>query len=530
MAGGKLSARQRMINLMYLVFIAMMAMNMSKEVLNAFGLMDTKFSISSTSINERNIEKLALLQQKGREQKADFALSAERGKIVRAKSETFSKYLEDAREFLIRQGKIEIDPKTNELEWGTMDNSSVVDENWFTGDNLSKESKSEFCGECVLSAFETYRNDIKGIFGSDTYFKPAMLEFNNRFATDDQINEEGAKVNWLKHNFQTYPLVATYTRLSSIINDVASTESSLLNLLLGNANEEAYGLDKNKAIVLADKSTFFAGEKFQGKVVIGQYAQVPPIKLNVQGQDIDLTEAIDSTGAARLNFNVGNVGEHIIEGIFTVMQKGKPLEIPITGNYIVVPRPDEASIAADKMNVVYRGLNNPLTISFAGVSDNKVTVSTDAKSSISKTSNGKYALVPKKGFVTNISATATLDDGSRVVSTKEFRIKDIPAPVGKISGKTGVVKLNKNDMISSKVLASFEDFVYDLKASVFSFDLTVSGKPSITVTSDRFNKDAVAAIRSAPKKSTVTIENIKVSVSGVALTFEAQPIIIKLTN
>jgi gliding motility-associated protein GldM len=299
---------------------------------------------------------------------------------------------------------------------------------------------------------------------------------------------------------------------------------------LGNANEEAYGLDKNKAIVLADKSTFFAGEKFQGKVVIGQYAQVPPIKLNVQGQDIDLTEAIDSTGAARLDFNVGNVGEHIIEGIFTVMQKGKPLEIPITGNYVVVPRPDEASIAADKMNVVYRGLNNPLTISFAGVSDNKVTVSTDAKSSISKTSNGKYALVPKKGFVTNISATATLDDGSRVVSTKEFRIKDIPSPVGKISGKTGVVKLNKNDMISSKVLASFEDFVYDLKASVFSFDLTVSGKPSITVTSDRFNKDAVAAIRSAPKKSTVTIENIKVSVSGVALTFEAQPIIIKLTN
>ena len=82
MAGGKASARQRMINLMYLVFIAMMAMNMSKEVLNAFGLMDTKFSESSTAVNERNIEKLELLQQKGKEQKADFGLSAERGKIV----------------------------------------------------------------------------------------------------------------------------------------------------------------------------------------------------------------------------------------------------------------------------------------------------------------------------------------------------------------------------------------------------------------------------------------------------------------
>jgi len=93
MAGGKASARQKMINLMYLVFIAMMAMNMSKEVLNAFGLMDTKFSVSSTAVNERNIEKLELLQQKGIEQKADFGLSAERGKIVKEKSEKFSNYL-----------------------------------------------------------------------------------------------------------------------------------------------------------------------------------------------------------------------------------------------------------------------------------------------------------------------------------------------------------------------------------------------------------------------------------------------------
>ena len=532
MAGGKLSARQRMINLMYLVFIAMMAMNMSKEVLNAFGLMDTKFSMSSASINERNIEKLELLKEKGKEQKADFALSAERGKIVRAKSEAFSKYLQDVREFLIKQGEIEIDPKTNELKWGEMDNSSVVDENWFTGDNLSKESKSEFCGECILLAFETYRNDIKEIFGSDTYFKPAMVEFDKRFATDKQINEEGAEVNWLKHNFQTYPLVATYTRLSSIINDVASTESSLLNLLLGNANEEAYGLDKNKAIVLADKSTFFAGEKFQGKVVIGQYAQVPPIKLSVQGQDLDLTEAIDETGAARLDFNVGNVGEHKIVGVFTVMQKGKPLEIPITGNYVVVPRPNEASIANDKMNVVYRGLDNPLSISFAGVPDNKVNVSVNGESKIKKVRNGKYVLVPSTGKETLISAVATLDGGSKVVSTQLFRIKSIPNPKGKISGKSGSIRLNKNSVLTSKILADFGDFVYDLKPSVYSFDITISGQTPITVSGrNRLDDRAKEAVRRAPKRSSITIDNIKVRVQGVSARIpEAAPLIIQLTN
>jgi hypothetical protein len=85
-------------------------------------------------------------------------------------------------------------------------------------------------------------------------------------------------------------------------------------------------------------------------------------------------------------------------------------------------------------------------------------------------------------------------------------------------------------MISSKVLASFQDFVYDLKAEVVGFDLIVSGKTAISVNGPSFDKDATAAIRSAPRRSTLTIENIKVIVSGVALRFEAQPITIKLTN
>jgi len=532
MAGGKASARQKMINLMYLVFIAMMAMNMSKEVLNAFGLMDTKFSVSSTAVNERNIEKLELLQQKGIEQKADFGLSAERGKIVKEKSEKFSNYLQDLKAYLIKKGKIKIDPKTNELNWGTMDNSAAVDESWFSGDRLSRSTSvyGEFSGESVMTAFETYRNDIKEIFGKDTYFKPAMVEFENRFGTEDQISEEGEPVNWLKHNFETYPLVATYTRLSSIINDVATTESSLLNLLLGNANEEAYGLDKNKAIVLADKSTFFAGEKFQGKVVIGQYAQVPPIKLFVQGQQLDLSEAIDDSGAARLNFDVGSVGEHEIVGVFTVMQKGEPLEIPITGNYVVVPRPNDASIAADKMNVVYRGLDNPLTISIAGISSDKVSVTGPG---ISKVSNGRYVVVPPSDGknTINITATGTLQGGDQIISTKKFRVKNIPKTLGRISGQTGSVSLNKRDLSVSRVEAYFSDFAYDLPVSVVSFDVTISGQPTITVRGNRLSQDAKDAISRAKRRSTVTIDRIQVEVPGVAVTLsKATPLIIKLTN
>ena len=524
MAGGKASARQKMINLMYLVFIAMMAMNMSKEVLSAFGLMEAKFAESNSMTSTSNSALLADLITKGEEKPEEFAFAANKAQQVSTISDNFFNYIESLKIDLLKRGDYSADPETGKLPFEQMDKTDILDEKWFTGDRLTKD------GEAVMAAIAKYKSDIKEVLGNDIKYKKAIETFDKRFNTNQVKNKDGVDKDFLDYYYKGYPAIASYTKLTAMQNDVKVTEESMFNLFLGNTLTEAVTLKNYQAIVLADKSAFFAGEKFQGRVVLGKYANVVPTKLSVNGQEIDVSKAIDATGAAKLDFNVGNVGEQKIDGRFTFLEDGKPLEIPIVGNYVVVPRPNDASIGADKMNVVYRGLNNPLSISFAGVSDNKVSVTTDSKSSISKTSNGKYSLVPRKGFTTNISAIATLDGGEKVISTKEFRIKDIPSPVGKISGGSGIVSLNKSDLISSNVLAFFENFVYDLKAQVVGFDLIVSGKPAIPVTGPSFNDDAIAAIRSAPRKSTLTIENIKVIVSGVALRFEAKPVVIKLTN
>ena len=524
MAGGKASARQKMINLMYLVFIAMMAMNMSKEVLSAFGLMEAKFAESNSMTSTSNSALLADLITKGEEKPEEFAFAANKAQQVSTISDNFFNYIESLKIDLLKRGDYSADPETGKLPFEQMDKTDILDEKWFTGDRLTKD------GEAVMAAIAKYKSDIKEVLGNDIKYKKAIETFDKRFNTNQVKNKDGVDKDFLDYYYKGYPAIASYTKLTAMQNDVKVTEESMFNLFLGNTLTEAVTLKNYQAIVLADKSAFFAGEKFQGRVVLGKYANVVPTKLSVNGQEIDVSKAIDATGAAKLDFNVGNVGEQKIDGRFTFLEDGKPLEIPIVGNYVVVPRPNDASIGADKMNVVYRGLNNPLSVSFAGVADNKVSVTTDSKSSISKTSNGKYSLVPRKGFTTNISAIATLDGGEKVISTKEFRIKDIPSPVGKISGGSGIVSLNKSDLISSNVLAFFENFVYDLKAQVVGFDLIVSGKPAIPVTGPSFNDDAIAAIRSAPRKSTLTIENIKVIVSGVALRFEAKPVVIKLTN
>lgn len=522
MAGGKASARQKMINLMYLVFIAMMAMNMSKEVLSAFGLMETKFAESNTATTESNGALLADLITKAEEKPEEFAVAANKAQQVNAISDRFFNYIETIKVDLLATGKYTIDSDTGNLPFEKMDKTDILDEKWFTGDRLTKDAQK------VMSEINKYKEDIKAVLGSDVKYRKAIESFDRRFNTDQVVNKDGKKIGWLDYNYQGFPAIASYTKLTALQNDVKVTESSMFNLFLGNTLTEAITLKNYQAIVLADKSAFFAGEKFQGRVVLGKYANVTPTKLMVQGQEIDLTNAIDSTGAASLNFNVGNVGEHDIDGKFTFLEDGKPLEIPIIGNYVVVPRPKDASIAADKMNVLYRGLENPLTISISGVPDNKVSVS---GTGIKKVRDGKYLVVPSTGTTMSITATATLDDDSKISSSKQFRIKNIPSPKGKISGRTGSVRLNKRDVTTSRIIASFDGFVYDLNPNVYSFDLTISGQTPVSVSGDRLDARAKAAVNSAPRKSTITIDNIRVRVQGVSVQIpEADPIIIKLTN
>ena len=406
MAGGKVSARQKMINLMYLVFIAMMAMNMSKEVLSAFGLMEAKFAESNETTSETNEALLNDLITKGDEKPEEFAVAANKAQQINIISEDFYNYIETLKVDLLRNGEYTINPETGKLPFESMDKTDILDEMWFTGDRLTKK------GDAVLATIEKYKSDIQEVLGTDVKYKKAIERFERRFSTEKVMNKDGKKIDWLDYNYKGFPAIASYTKLTAMQNDVKVTEASMFNLFLGNTLTEAVSLKNYQAIVLSNKSAFFAGEKFQGKVVLGKYANVIPIKLVVQGQEINVANAIDSTGAATLDFNVGNIGEKNINGQFTFLEDGKPLEIPIVGNYVVVPRPKEASVAADKMNVLYRGLENPMTISFAGVPDSKVSVSAPGLKKAG--GQGKYFINPPSGDnILIVSVTATLDDGKK---------------------------------------------------------------------------------------------------------------------
>ncbi|WP_412983890.1 gliding motility protein GldM [Pontimicrobium sp. IMCC45349] len=520
MAGGKASARQKMINLMYLVFIAMMAMNMSKEVLSAFGLMETKFANSNEATTDRNDKLLADLKVKGDENPEQFKVPAARAEQVKIATDKFYTYLAGLKADLIKQGKYELNEQ-GKLPFEAMDKTDILDEMWFTGDRLSKP------GEAVMAEIEAYKASINEILATDESYRGQADAFNKLFSTEKVPNKDGKEIDWLSYHFKGFPAIASFTKLTAMQNDVKVTESEMLSLFLGNIVSEATTLNNYQAIVLADKSAFFAGEKFQGRVVIGKYANVPPTKLVVKGEEINLSEAIDSTGAATLNFNVGNVGEGEIDGEFTFIENGEELKIPIKANYVVVPRPNSATISADKMNVVYRGVENPMTISFAGVPDNKVNANAPG---LRKVANGKYIMSPQGGREVTISVSATLDDGTPTADKKLFRIKDIPKPEGTIAGTPNNVKLPRNNVEIATIGAQLPDFDFELPLTVTSFKIKIPGQPSVNVNGNKLNSQAKSALRRAKRGDGIQIFDIKVKTNSSVRIKTASPVFVELAN
>ncbi|MFN7331640.1 MAG: gliding motility protein GldM, partial [Flavobacterium sp.] len=320
-------------------------------------------------------------------------------------------------------------------------------------------------------------------------------------------DKEGVNKLYLDYHYKGFPAIASVAKLTALQNDLKTIENESYNIFLGNAYKEAASMKNFQAIVVLDKNAYFEGETIKGKVVLGRYDKnTVPTSFSGPGKI--------ENGQAVISMTAGGVGEHKLGGKFTFLEDGKPVPLDFEGTYVVVPRPNSANISADKMNVVYRGLPNPMTISFAGISDNNVTASAPGLRSVGK---GKYDLNPASGTEVTINVSGKMGDGKTVSDKKVFRIKNIPAPQGAIGGTPGVQKGAKSRLQASQISAVLPDFLYDLKFRVTQFVFKVPGQASIVVNGDRLNAQCIAALARVSKGDQVTISDIKSKVEGAQI-------------
>lgn len=500
MAGGKQSPRQKMINLMYLVFIAMLALNMSKEVLQAFGLIEENLSSSNVALAEVNSNALADLKKSALEKPAQYEVAAQRAESVSKLSNDYNSYLASIKDMLTAT----IEPGS-ETDYQVQDKTDILDNAFFEGDKLKP------AGEEFKSKMNTYKSGMIAALGEG--YDDVKSELNSKFNTNDVKDRENIERDYMDYNYKGFPLIASKTKLTLLQNEVRNIESAVMSQLVQGELKQIASMNNYESIVSLDKSAFFNGETVTGSISLGRYDDTTvPNKVVINGRTIPANEIVN--GKVQLKFGSGGVGEKKINGYMEFVENDSTITIPIKSGYAVIPKPNSATIKADKMNVVYRGVDNPMTVSFAGIPSNKVNASAPG---LSKSGKG-YMMKPTSGKEVKITVTGTLPSGEKVTDSESFRIKDLPRPIGTISREYIDVKKNRSNLAVSTVGATFgDDFDFELTPRVTEFLFKVPGAPSVKISGTKLNGSAKSNLNKARKGDIVQFAGIRATVPGVKL-------------
>ena len=498
------SPRQRMINLMYLVFIAMMALNMGKEVLSAFGLMNEKLQTANERYQLTNEAAFAELERKEQEKPEDYKEALEKARQVRELSNEYYSYLSSLKEEVMSQA-------SNKTDYQVMDKSDFLDEKFFKTDGLKPE------GQKFLDEINKYRTQLISLLGAKDEALKKIIE--ERFSTGENNkvkNREGNTIGWVQYNYEGFPYIASVTKFSQLQSDIRQTEQDFYKAMLGEKMKDELSMKHYTTLLEQSRGAYYANQQFDGAIVLGRKdnsTKPKRVELTLDGRKLSESEVEVVEGKIRLKVNTGNVGEHKIAGTLYYEQDGQETPVEVAQSFTTIPRPNEAVISADKMNVVYRGVVNPMTISMPGVPDNQVTASAPG---LSRKSGPNYIMKPNAGSAeVTINVTGTIE-GQKFSSSKKFRIKDIPKPEGAILRTTGAVKLAKANILAGELSVAFNDFDFDLSTKVNSFRILVPGQPSVVVQGSRVSASpaAAAAVNRAKKGDIIQISEIRYSVSG----------------
>lgn len=514
MAGGQLSPRQKMINLMYLVFIAMLAMNMSKEVLSSFGFLNEKLTEANIKSDLKNSAAFDGLVQKAAEQKEKYEPLKLKAENIRSLSSDLHNHIESIKSKMTEN-------IADKRDYEVMDQTAFLDEYFFDGDGYSKN------GDEFVAKIDNYRTSLETILGPEASHLTRIS--NERFNTNDVKTREGKNKKWLKYHFEAFPLIASLTNLTQIQMDIKTTETEILSELLQGQLISDVSMTKYEAIVIPSKTAFFQGEMFKGKIVLGKVdPTLKPTSVEINGRKI-ADEKIEA-GQVLLEFPSGNVGENNIKGKFVFTENGQAVEIPILSTYAVVSKPNSAVVSADKMNVVYRGVENPITISIPGVHDNNVTASAPGLRKAAGV--GKYMISPETGNDVTIKVSGKLPDGSMVSSGQTFRIKDIPAPTGSVRMEYGALRMPRESLAKATIGAAIPDFEFDLNLVISGFKVKVPGQATVIVNGTRFDDQAQRALERAKIGDIIIIFDVKAQIQNNT-TYKLKnvlPVSIELTN
>ena len=423
--------RQKMINLMYLVLTALLALNVSSEILNAFKVVDKSLQNSSTNLAAANTTLYASLTEKLADPK-----TAEKAKIWEPKAEHAKKLSDDFNAY--------IDGLKTELKKAS-DLTMVDGKESFKEDNLDAATRlfdTQGKGKELEAKLADYR---KAMLEIDPEIK-AKFEKTLPIDVDPPTGQDGIKKDFTTAYFHMTPTVAGLTLLSKFQNNVKNAENQVVTFCHEQIGAVKVKFDKTGVLVGQSSNYVMPGQVLEVTAGIGAYSSAAQPKISIGGAGAAVID-----GKATYKITASGAGAHTVPVSVTYLDQDGISQTKTETVEYTVGTPGGAAIMLDKMNVFYIGVPNPITIS-SGSGWDKTTV-TPSGCTMSG-SNGKRVITVSGGTAASLTVTA---DGKS--SKFDFRIKTIPDPIGMIGP-------SKGGRIQSNIFKA-QDF---LRAELLNFD------------------------------------------------------------
>ena len=535
MSSGKETPRQKMIGMMYLVLTALLALNVSKEILQGFVMVDESIGKSKLILDENNqrVQKAfeAYVNDGNFEAKPYLLKSIETQKSIRI----VDAYIDSMKVMITR--KTEGLPKKDTSQLRFMEKLDDFDTPTYLliGSDETKPIDSKYSAKDLRIQLTTLHTDLLGLIDNmqkDTKTKldaESITTLKQKLGTikpvDRNIVKEGVKLNWELENFYHMPMAAVITNLDKIQADMKNLESEFLHTFAAASSKFTFKFNKLYAKVISPSAYVLAGQPFKADVVLGaSSSELTPEKMQVLvGASYDtITKKLSVPGSSlTVNDGIGkyetttsSVGQKDLKGVVVYKNaRGENEYYPFDYTYTVAP--PFSTVAADNMNIFYAGIENPVSASCAGFSpaDLKVTV-TGCGAETVPTAAGKYIIKVKSAGTCSVTVAAKVNGVYQQQGpVKTFRVRDIPPPYLKLGGKlaTSTLEFTRNEVkLLGGVAAESVGFMFPVNFVVKSFDLAIQGGGDIQCTGNNLSPAAKTALGNMRAGQVAYIDNIKV--------------------
>ncbi|QZE14104.1 gliding motility protein GldM [Halosquirtibacter laminarini] len=484
--------RQKLIGVMYLVYTAMLALNVDKNVLNAFTTVDHGLEMTIQNFNAKNMQTYARFDQAAAVNPKKAGKYKVKADSIKSQTDRLVNHIQSLKE--------EIVCRADKKEKADFDHIEKKDDTHMAAEIMLLEKK----GTVLKDMLTDYRENLVQLVQKDSALVSSL---NKILDTSKPKRIEGElPQTWESSRFDGYPLIAVVTLMTKMQSDLRNAEADVINYLFKQIDAKSFKVNKLLAQVIPTSTYVLEGGTYESQIFLAAVDTTDYPTIAVNGKRLP----VNDNGKAIFKAQANKPGDFSYNGkIRFKMPDGTYKNFPFKGAYQVA-RPT-LTISPTKMNVFYKGVPNPVSISVPGVLPDQLEAKV-TNGTIKKGSNG-FEVYPKTaGSKSVVSVYANLPAGKKLMGKMDFRVKRVPDPIAEFLGKSNGIIATKGTLKSGlRINAVLKDFDFDLKFKVTSFVVSTSKQGFVVEkrsNSDRLTADQLKLMKGVTRGNRVYIENI----------------------